>query len=143
MQHERPSAESETGTTISGEHKRSPCDENSLANIMQRLDSFVRERDWNQFHSIKNIVASVGIEAAELTETVQWTNPSVEEAKADQELIQNISHETADVMMYCLRLCSVLGLDPVEIMNDKFEINRMKYPAEIVRGSSAKYTAYE
>ena len=118
-------------------------DEDSLANIMQRLDSFVRERDWNQFHSIKNLVASVGIEAAELTETVQWTNPSVEEAKADQELMQNISHETADVMMYCLRLCSVLGLDPVEIMNDKFEINRMKYPAEIVRGSSAKYTAYE
>lgn len=118
-------------------------DGDSLANIMQRLDSFVRERDWNQFHSIKNIVASVGIEAAELTETVQWTNPSVEEAKADQELIQNISHETADVMMYCLRLCSVLGLDPVEIMNDKFEINRMKYPAEIVRGSSAKYTDYE
>ena len=118
-------------------------DGDSLANIMQRLDPFVRERDWNQFHSIKNIVASVGIEAAELTETVQWTNPSVEEAKADQELIQNISHETADVMMYCLRLCSVLGLDPVEIMNDKFEINRMKYPAEIVRGSSAKYIAYE
>lgn len=118
-------------------------DGDSLANIMQRLDSFVRERDWNQFHSIKNIVASVGIEAAELTETVQWTNPSVEEAMADQELIQNISHETADVMMYCLRLCSVLGLDPVEIMNDKFEINRMKYPAEIVRGSSAKYTDYE
>ena len=118
-------------------------DGDSLANIMQRLDSFVRERDCNQFHSIKNIVASVGIEAAELTETVQWTNPSVEEAKADQELMQNISHETADVMMYCLRLCSVLGLDPVEIMNDKFEINRMKYPAEIVRGSSAKYTDYE
>ena len=57
-------------------------DGDSLANIMQRLDSFVEQRDWNQFHSIKNIVASVGIEAAELTETVQWTNPSVEDAKA-------------------------------------------------------------
>jgi hypothetical protein len=50
-------------------------DGDSLANIMQQLDSFVAERDWNQFHSIKNIVASVGIEAAELTETVQWSNP--------------------------------------------------------------------
>ena len=118
-------------------------DGDSLANIMQQLDSFVAERDWNQFHSIKNIVASVGIEAAELTETVQWSNPSVEEAKEDHELMQHISHETADVMMYCLRLCSILKLDPVQIMNDKFEINRMKYPADIVRGSSAKYTAYE
>jgi NTP pyrophosphatase (non-canonical NTP hydrolase) len=118
-------------------------DEDSLANIMQRLDSFVIERDWNQFHSIKNIVASVMIEAAELTETVQWSNPSVEEVISNQELLQNISHETADVMMYCLRLCSILNLDPVQIMNDKFEINRLKYPADIVRGSSAKYTAYE
>ncbi|MDB2588229.1 nucleotide pyrophosphohydrolase [Candidatus Poseidoniales archaeon] len=118
-------------------------DGDSLANIMQRLDSFVEQRDWNQFHSIKNIVASVGIEAAELTETVQWANPSVEDAKADQELIQNISHETADVMMYCLRLCSILNLDPIQIMNDKFAINRMKYPADVVRGSSAKYTEYE
>jgi NTP pyrophosphatase (non-canonical NTP hydrolase) len=118
-------------------------DEDSLANIMQRLDSFVIERDWNQFHSIKNIVASVIIEAAELTETVQWSNPSVEEVISNQELLQNISHETADVMMYCLRLCSILNLDPVQIMNDKFEINRLKYPADIVRGSSAKYTAYE
>ncbi len=118
-------------------------DGDSLANIMERLDSFVKERDWNQFHSIKNIVASVGIEAAELTETGQWANPSVEDAKEDQDLMRNISHETADVMMYCLRLCSILDLDPVQIMNDKFEINRMKYPADIVRGSSAKYTAYE
>lgn len=118
-------------------------DGDSLANIMQRLDSFVMERDWNQFHSIKNIVASVTIEAAELTETVQWSNPSVEDVKENQELLQNISHETADVLMYCLRLCSILNLDPVQIMNDKFEINRLKYPADIVRGSSAKYTAYE
>ena len=118
-------------------------DGDSLTNIMQRLDSFVMERDWNQFHSIKNIVASVTIEAAELAETVQWSNPSVEEVKENQELLQNITHETADVMMYCLRLCSILNLDPVQIMNDKFEINRLKYPADIVRGSSAKYTAYE
>lgn len=118
-------------------------DVDSLASIMQRLDSFVSKRDWNQFHSIKNIVASVAIEAAELTETVQWTNPSVEEAKSDQDLLENISHEAADVMMYCLRLCSILDLDPVQIMNDKFEINRVKYPADVVRGSSAKYTAYE
>lgn len=118
-------------------------DDDSLSHIMKRLDEFVAERDWNQFHSIKNLVASVSVEAAELSETVQWTNPSIEEAQKDPVLLSHLAHETADVMMYCLRLCSILGLDPVAIMNEKFTINAEKYPADKVRGSSAKYTEYQ
>lgn len=115
----------------------------TLANITSKLDAFVEQRDWNQFHSIKNLVASISIEAAELSETVQWSNPTTAEAQADPQLSQQIAHETADVMLYCLRLCSVMGFDPVDIMNQKFAINADKYPAELVRGSSAKYTTYE
>ncbi|MDE0857616.1 MAG: nucleotide pyrophosphohydrolase [Candidatus Poseidoniaceae archaeon] len=111
--------------------------------LNNRLDAFVKQRDWNQFHSVKNLVASISIESAELSETVQWSNPSVEEVQKDRELTQKIAHETADVMMYCLRLCSVLGLDPIAIMNEKFELNEQKYPADLVRGSSAKYTTYQ
>ena len=118
-------------------------DGDSLSHIMQRLDEFVAERDWNQFHSVKNLVASVGVEAAELSQTVQWINPSIEEVQNDDVLMKCLADETADVMMYCLRLCSVLGLNPVTIMNDKFAINAEKYPAEKVRGSSAKYTEYQ
>jgi dCTP diphosphatase len=114
----------------------------TLANITAKLDEFVNERDWNQFHSIKNLIASVGIESSELSETVQWSNPSVEEAKQNPELMRKIAHETADVMLYCLRLCSVLDMEPIEILNEKFELNKEKYPAELVRGSSAKYTEY-
>lgn len=114
-----------------------------LKALNNRLDAFVKQRDWNQFHSVKNLVASISIESAELSETVQWSNPSVEEVLDDSALTQKIAHETADVMMYCLRLCSVLGLDPIVIMNEKFEINQQKYPAELVRGSSAKYTTYQ
>ena len=114
-----------------------------LKELNTRLDAFVKQRDWNQFHSVKNLVASISIESAELSETVQWVNPSVEEVLEDSALTQKIAHETADVMMYCLRLCSVLGLDPITIMNQKFEINEQKYPAELVRGSSAKYTTYQ
>ena len=117
--------------------------DDSLAKITSKLDAFVEQRDWNQFHSIKNLVASISIEAAELSETVQWSNPTTTDAKADPQLTEQIAHETADVMMYSLRLCSVMGFDPVEIMNNKFEINAEKYPAELVRGSSAKYTTYE
>ena len=58
-------------------------DGDSLSHIMQRLDEFVAERDWNQFHSIKNLVAAVCVEAAELSETVQWTNPSISDAQND------------------------------------------------------------
>ena len=77
-------------------------DGDSLSHIMQRLDEFVAERDWNQFHSVKNLVASVGVEAAELPETVQWTNPSIEEVQNDDVLMKCLADETADVMMYCL-----------------------------------------
>ncbi len=118
-------------------------DGDSLSHIMQRLDEFVAERDWNQFHSIKNLVASVCVEAAELSEAIQWTNPSISDVQNDVNLMNNLAHETADVMMYCLQLCSVLGLNPVTIMNEKFAINAEKYPAEKVRGSSAKYTEYQ
>ncbi len=118
-------------------------DTDSLSHIMQRLDEFVAERDWNQFHSIKNLVASVCVEAAELSETVQWSNPSIAEVQSDEGLMNDLANETADVMMYCLRLCSVLGLNPVTIMNEKFAINAEKYPADQVRGSSAKYTEYQ
>ncbi|RJU97749.1 MAG: nucleotide pyrophosphohydrolase [Candidatus Poseidoniales archaeon] len=113
-----------------------------LAQTNRVLESFIQERDWEQFHTVKNIIASIGIEAAELAETVQWSNPSVDDAKKDPKLMENLSHELADVMLYCLRLCSILGLDPIDLMNKKIILNGEKYPADLVRGSSAKYTDY-
>lgn len=118
------------------------ADTDRLAQTNRVLESFIQERDWEQFHTIKNIIASIGIEAAELAETVQWSNPSVDDAKNDPNLMQNISHELADVMLYCLRLSSILGLDPIDLMNKKILLNAEKYPADLVRGSSAKYTEY-
>ena len=115
----------------------------TLQDMNERLDAFVKERDWNQFHSIKNLVASIGIEAAELCEVVQWENPTTAEAKANPVLMEKLAHEVADVMLYCVRLCSLTGLDPIAIMDQKFEINSKKYPADLVRGSSAKYTEYD
>ena len=96
----------------------------TLASTMKTVDSFTEERDWKQFHTVKNLMASVSIEASELNETIQWSNPSSEEILANPKLTVDISDELADVMVYCLRLCSVLNLDPVKIMKNKIEKNR-------------------
>ena len=112
----------------------------TLANTISQVNEFVNQRDWNQFHTVKNIVASISIEAAELCETIQWDNPQTEEVLNDKLLLDDIGQEVADVMIYCLRLCSILQLDPIEIMANKIESNALKYPIEKSKGSSAKYT---
>ncbi|MGY8727956.1 MAG: nucleotide pyrophosphohydrolase [Candidatus Poseidoniales archaeon] len=115
----------------------------TLENTMRVVDAFTKERDWEQFHSVKNLMASVSIEASELNETVQWSNPTQEEVQGNSQLLAEIGDELADVMVYCLRLCSILGIEPIEMMNSKIEKNRLKYPIEKAKGNSAKYTAYE
>ena len=115
----------------------------SLTQTMKIVDAFTAERDWNQFHTVKNLISSISIEAAELSETVQWSNPSKEEVLADSKLVEAMSHELADVMVYCLRLCSVLNQDPIQIMHEKIKLNADKYPIEKVKGSSKKYSDYD
>ena len=115
----------------------------SLENTMDIVDQFTVDRDWEQFHTVKNLMASISIEASELNEILQWSNPSADEVRAKAELMRQIADETADVMVYCLRLCSVLELDPVQIMLKKIEKNRTKYPIDKVKGSSKKYTSYQ
>jgi dCTP diphosphatase len=115
----------------------------TLAQTIDKINHFVSERDWNQFHTIKNIISSISIEAAELSETIQWSNPPVEEVLSDHSLLGNIGEEVADVMIYCLRLCSILELDPIEIMENKIKSNALKYPIGKSKGNSLKYTALE
>ena len=115
----------------------------TLEDTILLIDTFTKERDWQQFHSIKNLMSSVSIEASELNETIQWENPSPLEVKENPELVTAIGDELADVMVYCLRLCSVLGYEPVELINQKIEKNRTKYPVSKSKGSSKKYTMYE
>ena len=115
----------------------------SLKQTIEIVDAFTSQRDWDQFHTVKNLISSISIEAAELSEIVQWSNPSKEEVLVDPKLVQSISHELADVMVYCLRLCSVLNLDPVQIMHNKIKLNAEKYPIDKVKGSSKKYSDYD
>jgi len=96
------------------------------------VSSFIRDRDWGQFHSEDNLSKSIAIEAGELLECFQW-GPDFDPA-----LVQG---ELADVLTYCLLLADRLGVDPDQIVLDKLEVTRLKYPVEKARGQSDKYDA--
>ena len=113
-----------------------------INDLKKTVENFVDEREWRQFHNPKNLSMSIAIEAAELSETVQWTNPTDSEVLEDQKLVQSISHELADVMVYCLNLCSKLELDPIKIIHEKIVHNAEKYPIEKSFGNSKKYSEH-
>lgn len=94
------------------------------------LRAFVAERDWAQFHTPENLAKSISIEAAELLELFQW-NSDVDE--------QRLRDELADVLTYCILLADKLGADPQQLVLDKLEQTRAKYPADQARGRSEKY----
>lgn len=114
----------------------------SLDELRSRLQAFVQERDWAQFHSPKNLAMAMIVEAAELVEHFQWLTEAqslqIDEAKREQ-----VSHEIADTFVYLLRMADVLGIDLIAAANAKIDLNAKKYPADKVRGRNDKYTAYE
>lgn len=97
---------------------------------MNALRAFIAERDWEQFHSPENLAKSIAIEAGELLEEFQWSS----EFNAER-----VRLELADVLTYCYELADRLGVDPEQIILEKLEITRAKYPVETSRGRSAKY----
>lgn len=110
-----------------------------IQELQAELRRFAEERDWGQFHSPKNLAASLSIEAAELLEHFQWlTEAQSRELSAEQR--QAVAHELADVLLYLLQLADELGIDPLQAARDKLAINASKYPADKARGSSRKYT---
>ena len=98
--------------------------------LMQRIDKFNKDRDWDQFHSPVNLAKSISIEANELLECYQWN---------DNANLEDVKEELADVMNYCLQMSMVLGLDPIDIMNKKMDKTEKKYPVEKAKGKSTKY----
>ena len=114
----------------------------SLNNLRSRIDQFVTERDWAQFHTPKNLAMAMIVEAAELVELFQWNTPE-ESQQLTPEKREAVSHELADTFVYLLRIAEVLEIDLIEAANAKIELNAKKYPVEKVRGSNAKYTEYE
>lgn len=114
----------------------------TLQELKQRMASFVRERDWEQFHTPKNLSMSIAIEAAELMEHFQWL--TVEQSRnLDPEALAEIGEELADIVIYSLSMANALKLDLADTVQAKMEKNIRKYPSERVRGKAHKYTYYQ
>lgn len=114
----------------------------SLANLRAKINAFVSERDWAQFHTPKNLAMAMIVEAAELVEHFQWDTPQ-ESQQLSPEKREAVSHELADTFVYLLRIAEVLEIDLIEAANKKIALNAIKYPVEKAKGSNAKYTEYE
>ena len=111
-----------------------------LQSLRDQLRTFAAERDWDQFHSPKNLAAALAVEASELLEHFQWLT----EAQSQQlppETLDEVRAEVADVLLYLIRISDKLGIDLVEAAKAKILLNAEKYPVEKARGSSKKYTA--
>lgn len=98
--------------------------------VIEELRQFVEEREWAQFHTPENLAKSISIESSELLECFQWGS----DAAPDR-----VAEELADVLTYCLLLADRLGADPEQLVRDKLEQTRRKYPVEQARGRSTKY----
>ena len=109
--------------------------ETSLADVRDWVRQFVAARDWEQFHSPKNLSMALAIEAAELMEHFQWlTVPASRTLAADPAQRQAIGEEVADVFCYVLAMANELDLDLTTILHDKMAKNEQKYPASEYRG---------
>ena len=116
--------------------------ENGFDSIKRRVRQFVVERDWDQFHSPKNLSMALIVEAAEMVEHFQWLTEEQSCALSPEKLAE-VELELADIQIYLISLAQKLQLDLVAAVEKKLVLNAQKYPADEVRGSSKKYTEYK
>jgi NTP pyrophosphatase (non-canonical NTP hydrolase) len=112
-----------------------------LDELKERVRAFVAERDWDRFHSPKNLAMALSVEASELVELFQWLTEA-ESAALDDAHRRRVAEELADVLWFLVRLSDRLGIDLLEAAERKLAANAAKYPADRVRGKSAKYNQY-
>lgn len=108
-----------------------------LQALHARIREFVAERDWQQFHDPKNLAMLLASEAGELLAEYRWIhNDDADAASQDPARRARILSEIGDVGLSLLLLCQRIGVDPIAAMSAKLEVNRTRYPADMVRGKS-------
>jgi len=110
-----------------------------MEELKHNLRQFAKARDWDQFHSPKNLAMALSVEASEIVETFQWLTEE-ESSNLPNDKLENIKNEIGDVLIYLVRLSDKLGIDPLEAAKEKNEINKGKYPTRKAKGSAKKYT---
>lgn len=111
----------------------------ALSELVIELRRFAAERDWEQFHSPKNLAAALAVEAGEVLEHFQWLSEK-DSASLPPEKRDQIGLELADVLLYLLRLSDRLNIDLLNAAQQKIKLNAEKYPVERARGTNKKYT---
>ncbi|OZB58269.1 MAG: nucleotide pyrophosphohydrolase [Lysobacterales bacterium 14-68-21] len=107
--------------------------------LQAALRAFASEREWEQFHSPKNLAAALSVEAAELLEHFQWLTEEQSRSMPDDKL-NAVAEELADVFLYLIQLSDKLGIDPLDAARKKLRLNAIKYPVERAKGTSKKYS---
>jgi NTP pyrophosphatase (non-canonical NTP hydrolase) len=110
-----------------------------LSSLTRQLRDFAADRDWDQFHSPKNLASALSVEAAELLEPFQWLTEE-QSRNLSPEKREAVRKEIADVLIYLIRLADKLDIDLLQAARDKIVENAAKYPVEKSRGSARKYT---
>ena len=112
----------------------------NIDEIQKRLDKFAKDRDWDKFHSPKNLVMALSVEVAELVEIFQWSNSGGLEEIEDLNTRKKIEEEIADIFIYLIKISGKLNVDLTKIINEKIDKNEKKYPVDKSYGSSKKST---
>ncbi len=102
------------------------------------IRAFAQARDWEQFHTPKNLIMALSVETAELMEHFQWLTPA-QSSSLDAQTKAEVAQEIGDVLIYLTRLADVLGIDPLQAAFDKIELNAVKYPVDKAKGNNTKY----
>ena len=111
-----------------------------LEELLNKIRAFSDERDWDQFHTIKNLILALVGEVGELAEVVQWkTESEISASLKTADGNSKFSEEIADVAIYLLRLCQKADIDLIEVIDKKMIKNNLKYPTDKSRGTAKKY----
>jgi len=114
-----------------------------LAKLNQDILNFVSERDWDQFHSVKNLSMALSVESSELLEIFQWMKEEdSNKVKNNPEVMEKVQDEVADIFLYLMRILHKTEIDLESAVRNKMKKNALKYPASQVKGSSKKYDEY-
>lgn len=112
-----------------------------FAALRKTLRQFAKDRDWDQFHSPKNLAIALSVEAAELLEHFQWLSET-DSAVMPPERRAQVRHEMGDVLLYLVQLADKLDIDLAAAAAEKIQLNAGKYPIDKARGNAKKYTEF-
>ena len=112
-----------------------------MKELIKNIRKFAQKRDWDQFHSPKNLAMALSVEVAEIVEHFQWLTQT-ESDNLDSAKLAEIKEEIADVLIYLTRLSDRLGINPVQAAKEKMQLNEEKYPVAKAKGNATKYTDF-